>query len=190
MALAGPRRQLRRAKRALSELAEEREETRPVLTWHRHSRSHSWGGVATKQPPVDGGGMAAALALMTWLMGFVGWALAALAGHHVSFHVASPRGVPWAALLQERLAAEAKRRRGSSGGILNESQRINTCVIRLAELAELDQCHLAERENEMAEFVAELAEVNDSTRDELEPLERLVRQTFHGIVRTREETLI
>ncbi|CAA7396889.1 unnamed protein product [Spirodela intermedia] len=182
-----------------------------------HARSHSWsvspswsaarqltaiGNGLTVPRGSDaiggGGGLAAALYAMNSLLLLVAWALVAAVPCQdrggVHGHFSFPRSFPWAApatLLHERIMAESKKReRQTSGGLLREIQQMEKCSLRLAELTDPSQHPLAEeKEEELKQLVAELSQVCDSLREGLDPLERLVREAFHGIVRSREESL-
>ncbi|GJN06916.1 hypothetical protein PR202_ga24690 [Eleusine coracana subsp. coracana] len=118
---------------------------------------------------------------------------AALQAHHLPS--APPRAAfPWAPPLlaiQERLAEEGKRKdRRNSPGLLREIQALEKAAQRLAEAIDAAPVPLAgDREAEVREAAAELADVCAAMRGGLGPLERQVREVFHRIVRSRMEGL-
>lgn len=176
------------------------------LSW---SVSRSWS--ATKQLQGIGSNLAAprgndivasnGLAVPVYTMGnvllFVMWALVAAIpcqDRGLQIHFYAPRQYTWAApllSLHERIVEESKKReRKNSCGLLKEIYQMERCSRLLSELAESVQFPLTEeKEVEVRERVKELAQVCESLKEGLEPLERQVREVFHRIVRGRTEGL-
>lgn len=128
---------------------------------------------------------------------FVMWALVAAIpcqdrGLQVHFYI--PRHFTWAApimSLHERILEESKKRdRKNSCGLLKEIYQIEKYSRLLSELADSVQFPLAEdKEGEVRQRVQELAQVCETIKEGLDPLERQVRDVFHRIVRSRTEGL-
>ncbi|NP_001310563.1 uncharacterized protein LOC103650666 [Zea mays] len=182
-----------------------------------HFRSLSWSvsrtWSAARQLQAIGAGLAAprahepGLAAPVYSMGCVlhltAWALVvavpcpdrgnALQAHHLPG--APPRATfPWAPpllTLQERLTEEGKRKdRRHSCGLLKEIHSLERSTQRLAEAIDAAPIPLfGDREADVREAAAELAAVCEAMRDGLEPLERLLREVFHRIVRSRVDGL-
>uniref|UniRef100_A0ACD6A5H5 Uncharacterized protein n=1 Tax=Avena sativa TaxID=4498 RepID=A0ACD6A5H5_AVESA len=180
-----------------------------------HFRSLSWSvsrtWSAARQLQAIGSGLAApraheaALAAPVYAMGcllhLASWTLvaavpcpdrgAALQAHHIP--AAPPRGAfPWAPpllALQDRLTEEGKRKdRRNSCGLLKEIHALEKCAQRLAEAIDAAAIPLdGEKEAEVRDAAAELAEVCATMKGGLEPLESQVREVFHRIVRSRME---
>ncbi|KAK8572200.1 hypothetical protein V6N13_047814 [Hibiscus sabdariffa] len=141
------------------------------------------------------------LAMPIYTMGsvllFVMWALVAAIpcqdrGLQVHFNV--PRQFPWAApilSLHERILEESKKRdRKNACGLLREIYQMEKCSRLLGELADSVQFPLSEeKEKEVIQRVKELKLVSDAMKEDLEPLEKQVREVFHRIVRSRTEGL-
>nr|CAD1838733.1 unnamed protein product [Ananas comosus var. bracteatus] len=89
------------------------------------------------------------------------------------------------------IVEESKRKdRKHSAGLLKEIYQIERCSRQLVEIT--DAVHFpmdAEREAEVREAVGEIAHVCEALKEELDPLERQVREVFHRIVRSRTEGL-
>lgn len=93
--------------------------------------------------------------------------------------------------LHERILEESKKRdRKNSCGLLKEIYQIEKYSRLLSELADSVQFPLAEdKEGEVRQRVQELAQVCETIKEGLDPLERQVRDVFHRIVRSRTEGL-
>lgn len=176
------------------------------LSW---SVSRSWS--AARQLQAIGNNLAAprgnevlatnGLAVPVYTMGsvllFVMWALVAAIpcqdrGLQVHFNV--PRQFPWSApilWLYESILEESKKRdRKNACGLLREIYQMEKCSRLLGELADSVQFPLSEdKEREVKQRVKELEQVLDALKEDLEPLEKLVREVFHRIVRSRTEGL-
>ncbi|MBA0585490.1 hypothetical protein Gorai_016264 [Gossypium raimondii] len=176
------------------------------LSW---SVSRSWS--AARQLQAIGNNLAAprgneilatnGLAVPVYTMGsvllFVMWALVAAIpcqdrGLQVHFNV--PRQFPWSApilWLHERILEESKKRdRKNACGLLREIYQMEKCSRLLGELADSVQFPLSEdKEREVKQRVKELEQVLDALKEDLEPLEKQVREVFHRIVRSRTEGL-
>lgn len=143
------------------------------------------------------GGLALAVFTMSSVLLFVMWALVAAIpcqdrGLHTHFSL--PRQFPWAVpilSLHERILEESKKReRKSSSGLLREIYQIERYSRHMTELADTVQFPLTEeRLSEVRQGVKELRRVCDALKEGLDPLERLVRDAFHRIVRSRTEGL-
>ncbi|MBA0827902.1 hypothetical protein Goarm_012643 [Gossypium armourianum] len=176
------------------------------LSW---SVSRSWS--AARQLQAIGNNLAAprgnevlatnGLAVPVYTMGsvllFVMWALVAAIpcqdrGLQVHFNV--PRQFPWSVpilWLHERILEESKKRdRKNACGLLREIYQMEKCSRLLGELADSVQFPLSEdKEREVKQRVKELEQVLDALKEDLEPLEKQVREVFHRIVRSRTEGL-
>ncbi|XP_066354518.1 protein BYPASS1-LIKE-like [Miscanthus floridulus] len=182
-----------------------------------HFRSLSWSvsrtwsaarqlqaiGAGLAAPRAHEAGLAAPVYSMGCVLHLTTWALVAavpcpdrgnaLQAHHLP--AAPPRAAfPWAPpllALQERLAEEGKRKdRRHSCGLLKEIHSLEKSTQKLAEAIDAAPIPLfGDRENDVREAAAELAAVCEAMRDGLEPLERLVREVFHRIVRSRVDGL-
>ncbi|KAK8308793.1 hypothetical protein V6Z11_D02G084100 [Gossypium hirsutum] len=176
------------------------------LSW---SVSRSWS--AARQLQAIGNNLAAprgnevlatnGLAVPVYTMGsvllFVMWALVAAIpcqdrGLQVHFNV--PRQFPWSApilWLYESILEESKKRdRKNACGLLREIYQMEKCSRLLGELADSVQFPLSEdKEREVKQRVKELEQVLDALKEDLEPLEKQVREVFHRIVRSRTEGL-
>ncbi|KAG0489707.1 hypothetical protein HPP92_006570 [Vanilla planifolia] len=128
---------------------------------------------------------------------FVMWTLVAAIpcqDRGLQIHFSIPRSFHWAApimTLHERITEESKKKdRKNSCGMLKEIHQIEKSVRHLNELVDAVQFPLPkEKGAELKQEVEELAGVCDLLKDELEPLERQVREVFHKIVRSRTEVL-
>ncbi|KAE8683412.1 putative Potassium transporter [Hibiscus syriacus] len=141
------------------------------------------------------------LAMPVYTMGsvllFVMWALVAAIpcqDRGLQVHFNFPRQFPWAApiiSLHERILEESKKRdRKNACGLLREIYQMEKCSRLLGELADSVQFPLnEEKEKEVKQRVNELKQVSDAMKEDLEPLEKQVREVFHRIVRNRTEGL-
>jgi hypothetical protein len=174
------------------------------LSW---SVSRTWSAARQLQaigsglPPPQAGLPASAAHAMASLLHLAAWALVAALpcpdraaalqqpAHHLP--TAPPRAgtaFPWAPhllALQERLAEEGKRRdRRASPGLLAEIRSLEKSAQRLA--AAIDAPPLdGDRQAEIREAAADLAAVCAAVKDEVDPLERQIREVFHRIVWSR-----
>jgi hypothetical protein len=182
-----------------------------------HFRSLSWSvsrtwsasrqllaiGAGLAAPRAHEAGLAAPVYAMGCVLHLTAWALVAavpcpdrgnaLQAHHLP--AAPPRAAfPWAPpllALQERLAEEGKRKdRRHSCGLLKEIHSLEKSTQKLAEAIDAAPIPLfGDREADVRDAAAELAAVCQAMRDGLEPLERMVREVFHRIVRSRVDGL-
>ncbi|KAE8714294.1 putative Potassium transporter [Hibiscus syriacus] len=141
------------------------------------------------------------LAMPVYTMGnvllFVMWALVAAIpcqDRGLQVHFNFPRQFPWAApilSLHERILEESKKRdRKNACGLLREIYQMEKCSRLLGEFADSVQFPLGEeKEKEVRQRVNELKQVSDAMKEDLEPLEKQVREVFHRIVRSRTEGL-
>lgn len=143
------------------------------------------------------GGLAVTVFTMSSVLLFVMWALVAAIpcqDRGLGVHFSIPRSYPWATpilSLYERIVEESKKKeRKNSCGLLKEIHQIEKCVHHLIELMDAMQFPITEeKEAEIKMGVEELAQVCESMKGGLDPLERLVREVFHRIVRSRTEGL-
>ncbi|GKU90674.1 hypothetical protein SLEP1_g4641 [Rubroshorea leprosula] len=142
-------------------------------------------------------GLAAPVYTMGSVLLFVMWAMVAAIpcqdrGLQVHFNI--PRQFVWAApllSLHDRIVEESKKRdRKNACGLLKEIYQMEKCSRLLSELADSVQFPLTEeKEAEVRQRVKELAQVCETIKEGLDPLERQVRELFHRIVRSRTEGL-
>ena len=142
-------------------------------------------------------GLALAIYTMNSILLFTMWSLVAAIpcqdrGLHLNFSV--PRQLPWAApvmSLYERILEESKKReRKNCCGLLREIQEIEKCSRGMNELADsLEFPLIEEKEEEVRVKVEDVVKVCEGLKDELDPLERQVREVFHRIVCGRMEGL-
>ncbi|KAH6759107.1 ROH1 [Perilla frutescens var. frutescens] len=141
-------------------------------------------------------GLNVAVFTMNYVLLFVMWAL-------VAAIPCQDRGLPshfltrqfvWSASivsLYEKIMDESKKRdRRNSCGLMKEIHDIEKCVRLMNELT--DSVHFPlteEREAEVKQRVQEVGKIYEAIRDGLDPLERLVREVFRRIVRSRTEGL-
>ncbi|KAL1533479.1 protein ROH1-like [Salvia divinorum] len=133
---------------------------------------------------------------MSYVLLFVMWAL-------VAAIPCQDRGLPahfftrqfaWAApiaSLYERITEESKRRdRRNTCGLMKEIHEIEKCVRLMNELTDCVGFPLTEeRENQVKQRVEEIGKIYEAIKEGLDPLERLVREVFRRIVRSRTEGL-
>ncbi|CAL0328588.1 unnamed protein product [Lupinus luteus] len=146
---------------------------------------------------VASNGLALSVYTMNSVLLFVMWALVAAIpcqdrGLHVHFSI--PRQFSWAApmlSLHERIMEESKKReRKNSCGLLREIHQIEKCARVVNALADSVRFPLTEeKELEVRQGMRDLSHVCEILKDELDPLERQVRDVFHRIVRDRTEGL-
>ncbi|GKV36157.1 hypothetical protein SLEP1_g44318 [Rubroshorea leprosula] len=146
---------------------------------------------------VASNGFAVPVYTMGSVLLFVMWTLVAAIpcqdrGLQVHFNI--PRHFAWAAplnTLHERILEESKKReRKNACGLLKEIYQMEKCSRLLSELADSVQFPLTEeKEVEVRQRVKELAQVCETIKEGLDPLERQVREVFHRIVRGRTEGL-
>lgn len=144
------------------------------------------------------GGESTGLALTVYIMNvvlvFVMWALVAAipcqdrAG--LGTHIPVPKQSNWAQSmcgLQEKIAEEWKRKeKKGSAGLMEEVVKVEKLAQSLVDFADNFQYPMEEeKEADFAAQVAELAEVCRKMDDGLGPLQLQIRETFHGLVRTR-----
>lgn len=112
----------------------------------------------------------------------------------LQIHFSIPRSFCWSSpilSLHERILDESKKKdRKNSCGMLKEINQIEKLIRNLTELLDIVQFPMPEeRESELKLEVQELARVSDVLKNELDPLERQVREVFYRIVRSRTEGL-
>ncbi|KAL6218184.1 hypothetical protein ACLB2K_011399 [Fragaria x ananassa] len=140
-------------------------------------------------------GLATAVFTVNSVLLFVMWALVAAIpcqDRGLQVHFTIPRTFGWAApllSLHERIMEESKRRdRRNACALLKEIHQIEKCSRLISELADSVQFPLSEdKEGEVRQRVQELSELCEGMKEGLDPLERQVREVFHGIVRSRTE---
>ncbi|KAB2603531.1 hypothetical protein D8674_004536 [Pyrus ussuriensis x Pyrus communis] len=144
---------------------------------------------------VASSGLAPAVFTINSVLLFVMWALVAAIpcqdrGLQVHFNV--PRSFVWAGSMlsmHDRIMDESKRRdRRNARALLKEIHQIERCSRVIGDLADSAHFPLAEaKEKEVRERVQELSSLCEGIKEGLDPLERQVREVFHGIVKSRTE---
>lgn len=151
----------------------------------------------------SGGDLSSTLAPPVYAMGtvlaFVMWALVAAIPCQertgLPAHMAIPRNLGWAQSiigLQERICEEWKKKekRGGSGGLMEEVQRMEKLCVSLMEFSDSFVFPVEnERVQEIAPQVGELAEICTKMEQGLVPLQQQIREVFHRMVRSRTEVL-
>ena len=142
-------------------------------------------------------GLNIAVYTMSYVLLFTMWAL-------VAAIPCQDRGLPaaqfftrqfaWAppiSSLYERITEESKRRdRRNTCGLMKEIHEIEKCVRLMNELTDSVGFPLTEeRENQVKQRVDEIGRIYEAIKEGLDPLERLVREAFRRIVRSRTEGL-
>lgn len=146
----------------------------------------------------ESNGLAMPVYIMSTVLVFVMWSLVAAIpcqdrnGLPTNFPV--PKQLSWAQSmngLQERIAEEWKKKeKKGSAGLLEEIQRIEKLGQSLIEFSDSFQFPAeAEREEEVAAQVVELAETCRRMEEGLVPLQQQIREIFHRIARSRTEFL-
>lgn len=148
--------------------------------------------------PRGGDTLAIPVYISSLVMVFVMWVLVAAVPCQertgLASHFSVPRQLSWAQSmmgLQEKISEEWKKKekRGSSG-LLEEMQRMEKLAQALTEFAETFQFPAEpERLEEVANQVAELAEICKKMEEGLVPLQQQLREVFHRVVRSRAEIL-
>ncbi|GER47890.1 hypothetical protein STAS_25023 [Striga asiatica] len=143
------------------------------------------------------GGLNVAVFTMNYVLLFVMWALVAAIpcqdrGLQAHFYVG--RQFVWAGpilLLHERILEESKKReRRNTCGLLREIRDVEKCARLMNEMTDFVDFPLREeKEREVRTRVREVGLVYNGIKEGLEPLERLVREVFHRIVRVRTDGL-
>ncbi|KAG0476924.1 hypothetical protein HPP92_013287 [Vanilla planifolia] len=142
-------------------------------------------------------GLAIPVFTMNNVLMFVMWTLVAsipCQDRGLQIHFSIPRSFIWALpilSLHERIMDESKKKdRKNSCGMLKEIHQIEKSTRNLADLIDLVQFPLPEeKDSEVKHGIQELAQVCEVLKEELDPLERQVREVFHRILRSRTEGL-
>ncbi|KAL5714931.1 hypothetical protein ACHQM5_016830 [Ranunculus cassubicifolius] len=142
-------------------------------------------------------GLAVSVFTMSSILLFVMWTLVAAIpcqDRGLQLHFNIPRNFSWGAsimTLHDKIMEESKKRdRRNATGLMKEIHQIEKCARHMTELADSVQFPLTEeREAEVKEGVKELADICETMKDSLDPLERQVREVFHRILRNRTEGL-
>ncbi|KAM7514683.1 hypothetical protein LguiA_004266 [Lonicera macranthoides] len=142
-------------------------------------------------------GLSVAVFTMNYVLLFVMWALVAAIpcqDRGLQTHFYFSRQFIWAGpilSLHERILEESKKReRRGSCGLLKEINEVEKCARYMNELTDLAQFPLCEeKEGEVRQRVHEVQVVYEAIKEGLDPMERLVREVFHRIVRSRSEGL-
>ncbi|XP_057976717.1 protein ROH1A-like isoform X2 [Malania oleifera] len=180
-----------------------------------HSRSLSWSvsrsWSAAKQlqsisnnlvPPrgneiVASGGLALPVFSMSFVLMFVLWILVAAIpcqDRGLQIHFSIPRQLPWGSsfmLLHDRIMEEFKKKeRRNCSGLLREIYQIEKCARHVSDMVDSVQFPLTEEQkNEVGQGALEAAEICESLKNGLDPLERQVREVFRRIMNCRTEGL-
>ncbi|XP_051139756.1 protein ROH1-like [Andrographis paniculata] len=142
-------------------------------------------------------GLNVAVFTMTYVLLFVIWALVAAIpcqDRGLQTHFLVTKQFLWAApilSLHERILDKSKKReRRNSCGLLKEILDIEKCNQHMTELIDSVQFPLSdEKEREAKQRIQEVRTVYEAVKDGLDPLELLVRDVFHRILRSRTEGL-
>ncbi|CAM8983364.1 unnamed protein product [Rhodiola kirilowii] len=142
-------------------------------------------------------GLVVAAYTMSSVLLFTMWTLVAAIpcqDRGLQVHFSIPRHFSWAGpilSLHEQIFEESKKRdRKNACGLLREIRQIEKCSRYMNELVDSVQFPLTEeKEAEVRNGVAELAQVFETLKEGLDPLEYQVREVFHRIVRSRTEGL-
>ncbi|XP_074576856.1 protein BYPASS1-LIKE-like [Curcuma longa] len=134
---------------------------------------------------------------MNSVLTFVMWSLVAAIpcqDRGLQIHFSIPRAYLWAPpflTLHEKIVEESKKKeRKNSPGLLKEIHLIEKCVHHLMEVIDVAQLPLSEeKEMEVRQQMQELAQIYETIKEGLDPLERQVREVFLRIVRSRTEGL-
>ncbi|KAA8520868.1 hypothetical protein F0562_011541 [Nyssa sinensis] len=141
-------------------------------------------------------GLAIHVYVMSTVLVFVVWALVAAIPcqerNGLATHFPVPRQLGWAHAiigLQEKIAEEWKKKeKKGTTGLLEETQRMEKVAQSLVDFADSFQFPAeAEKAEEVAAQVAELAEICSKMEEGLVPLQQQIREVFHRIVRSRTE---
>ncbi|GAA0144612.1 hypothetical protein Leryth_008934 [Lithospermum erythrorhizon] len=143
-------------------------------------------------------GLASPVYIMSTVMVFVMWSLVAAIPCQertgLQTHLNVPRQLEWAkpiTVLQEKIGEEWKKKeKRGAAGVLDEIKKMEKLAKSLVEFADSFNFPLEEEKVvEVAEMVAELAEVCQKMEEGLPALQLQVREVFHRIVRSRSEIL-
>lgn len=136
--------------------------------------------------------------IMSTILVFAMWALVAALPcqerNGLATHFPVPKQLTWAQSIiwmQEKIGEEWKKKeKKGTGGLLEETQRMERVALYLVEFAEGFQFPTeAEKAEEVAAQVAEMAEICSKMEEGLGPLQQQVREVFHRIMRSRAEIL-
>ncbi|KAG6409304.1 hypothetical protein SASPL_127341 [Salvia splendens] len=164
-------------------------------------RSLSWSAAKQVQGMLaapkggEAGGMATPVYIMNTMLVFAAWALVAAVpcqerhGLATNFHI--PRSLQPMMVLQERIGEEVKRKeKKGNPGLMDELQKMEAAAHSLVDFADGFVFPLEDgRAEEMAKQVEELAQICHKMEEGLGPLQNLVREVFHRIVKSRGEIL-
>jgi hypothetical protein len=147
----------------------------------------------------ESSGLALPVYIMSTIMVFVMWALVAAIPCQertgLPTHFPVPRQLGWAQsmiVLQDRIAEEWKKKKEKNklAGLLEETQRLERLGQSLIEFSDSFQFPGdADRLEEVAAQVGELAETCKKMEEGLVPLQQQIREVFHRVVRSRTEVL-
>lgn len=180
-----------------------------------HSRSLSWSvsrswsaakqlqSIANSLAPPRGNeivatnGLVVPVFAMSSLLLFVLWTLVAAIpcqDRGLNVHFSIPRQFSWGVpliSLHERIIEESKKReRRNSNGLLYEIYLIDKCARQLTDLLDVAQFPLPEEQKiELDYGIQELTLVCELLKNELDPLERQMREVFRSIMNMRTEGL-
>lgn len=146
----------------------------------------------------ESNGLALPLYIMSTIMVFSMWALVAALPcqerNGLVTHFPVPKQLNWTQSiigLQEKIGEEWKKKeKKGTAGLLDETQRMEKVALSLVEFAEAFQFPAeAEKAEEVAALVAEMAEICGKMEEGLGPLQQQAREVFHRIVKGRAEIL-
>ncbi|KAL8141625.1 hypothetical protein V2J09_014657 [Rumex salicifolius] len=143
-------------------------------------------------------GLAMTVYIMSVVLAFVTWTLVAAipcqerAG--LGAHIPIPKQLGWThgmSALQEKIADEWKKKEKKGGaGLMDEVAKIDKASQSLLDSLSHFQFPMEEqKEVQVADQVAELAEACKRMEEGLNPFQKQIREVFHRIVRSRVEVL-
>ncbi|KAH7518530.1 hypothetical protein FEM48_Zijuj09G0181400 [Ziziphus jujuba var. spinosa] len=176
------------------------------LSW---SVSHSWSAAKQLQsisnnliPPrasdvAATNGLAIPIFTISSVLMFVLWALVAAIpcqDRGLNVHFTIPRnfswGTPFLSLYNRILEESKKRENRNANGLLKEICQVERCTRHMTDLVDSAQFPLTEEQRmEVEQGVQELTTVCDTFRNELDPLERQIREVFRKIMNCRTDGL-
>lgn len=166
--------------------------------WSASKQIHAMSSNLTAPRGAEATGLASPLYIMSTILVFVMWTLAAAIPcqerNGLSTHLPFQRQLAWAQPmigLHEKIAEEWKKKeKKGTVGLLEEMQKMEKLGQSLTEFADSFQFPGDnERLDEVKVQVEELADICRKMEEGLEPLQLQIREVFHRLVRTRTEFL-
>ncbi|KEH21127.1 hypothetical protein MtrunA17_Chr8g0387451 [Medicago truncatula] len=166
--------------------------------WSAAKQIHAMSSNLAAPRGAEATGLASPLYIMSTILVFVMWTLAAAIPcqerNGLGSHLPFPRQLAWAQPmigLQDKIAEEWKKKeKKGTVGLLEEMQKMEKVGQWLIDFAESFQFPgETERLDEVKVHVEELADICRKMDEGLEPLQLQIREVFHRLVRTRTEFL-